>query len=235
MTAGTSPNRDELVRSHLPLAHRLSRRYHCPGDSQDDLEQVASLGLVLAAERFDPARGNSFASFAVPTILGELRRHVRDHGWALRVPRGLQEDVLRVSSARDELSGSIGRAPTPRELADHIGSTVEAVLEAIEAGSAFVAESFDLLLDADEDSPRFSAGVDEPGYALVEYGVSIHPAWTGLSDQERAVVNLRFVQDLTQSEIAARIGVSQMQASRLLRRALERLRRAAGEELSAAA
>ena len=235
MTALTSPERDELVRSYVPLAHRLSRRYHCPGDSRADLEQVASLGLVLAAQRFDPARGNSFASFAVPTILGELRRHVRDHGWALRVPRGLQEDVLSVSSARDDLSGSIGRAPTLRELADYIGSTVEAVLEAIEAGSAFVAESLDRPRGDDEDSPGFPFGADEPGYELVEYGVSIHRAWTELSDQERAVVYLRFVQDLMQSEIAARIGVSQMQVSRLLRRALRRLRHAAGEELASAA
>jgi RNA polymerase sigma-B factor len=234
MTA-TSRRRDELVRSHLPLARRLAGRYYSAGESRDDLEQVASLGLVLAAKRFDPVRGHSFASFAVPTILGELRRHVRDHGWALHVPRGLQEDVLRVSSARDDLSGSLGRAPTPRELADYIGTSVEAVLEAIEAGAAYVAESLDPPLDPDEDSPRFLPGVEEPGYALVEYGVSIQPAWAVLSEQERVAVNLRFVEDMTQSEIAARIGVSQMQVSRLLRRALERLQRAAGEELAAAA
>ncbi len=226
---------DELVRQYLPLARRLAGRYRHASETQDDLVQVAAIGLVLAARRFDPERGTPFVSFAVPTILGELRRHIRDHGWALRVPRGLQEDFMRVAAARDELSGRLGRAPTPRELADHTGLGVEAVLEAAEAGAAYEVDSLDRPLGTEEESPPALAYVEEPGYALVEYGVSIRPAWAQLSARERAAVKLRFVDDLTQSEIAARIGVSQMQVSRLLRQALRRLRNAAAEDLAEAA
>ncbi|MDQ3933668.1 MAG: SigB/SigF/SigG family RNA polymerase sigma factor [Actinomycetota bacterium] len=226
---------DELVRKYLPLARNLAGRYRNTSEPQDDLVQVAALGLVLAARRFDPERGTPFVSFAVPTILGELRRHLRDHGWAVRVPRGLQEDYMRVAAARDELGGSLGRAPTPRELADHLGMSVEAVLEATEAGAAYETGSLDGAPGGDEESQPVLASVNEPGYALVEYGVSVRPAWAQLSEHQRAAVKLRFVDDLTQSEIAARIGVSQMQVSRLLRQALDRLRSAAGEDLPTAA
>ncbi|MDQ3936506.1 MAG: SigB/SigF/SigG family RNA polymerase sigma factor [Actinomycetota bacterium] len=224
--------RDALVHKYLPLARGLAARYKHTHVPLEDLVQVASMGLVMAAGRYDPARGTSFASYAVPTILGELRRHLRDHGWAARVPRGLQEDVMRVTSARNELAGSLGRSPTPAELAAESGMSVEAVLAAIEAGGAYEAESFDHMPSAEDDpgsSLHARIGSEEQGYRLVEYGVSVRETMAELSDEERAAVRLRFVDDLTQSEIATRIGVSQMQVSRLLSRALARLRDAAGE------
>jgi RNA polymerase sigma-B factor len=225
---------DELVRRHLPLARRLASRYRNVNATPDDLAQVAALALVLAAQRFDPDRGIPFASFAVPTILGELRRHIRDHCWAMRVPRGLQEDFMRVGAARDALCGVLGRAPSTREIADHAGMSVEAVLEASRAGAAYHVESLDSPREDDEDSLTILPCIDEPGYEVVEYGVSVRPAWIQLSNQERTAITLRFVDDLTQAEIAARLGISQMQVSRLLKRALGRLRHAAEEEVGAA-
>ena len=226
----TTTGRDDLVHRYLPLARRLAMRYRYSREPLDDLVQVASMALVKAADRYDPERGINFASFAVPTILGELRRHLRDHGWAARVPRGLQENVLRVTAARNDLSGSLGRAPTPRELAEYTGLDTEHVLEAIEAGAAYEADSLDqspLSEDEPGNSLYASLGADEPGYELVEYGSAVGPVWAKLSAHERAAVRLRFIDDLTQSDIAERIGVSQMQVSRLLRRALDRLQDAA--------
>ena len=231
-TQQSRSERDALVHKYLPLARGLAARYKHTHVPLEDLVQVASMGLVMAAGRFDPSRGTSFASYAVPTILGELRRHLRDHGWAARVPRGLQEDVMRVTSARNELAGRLGRSPTPAELAEESGMSVESVLAAIEAGGAYEAESFDHMPTAEDDhgsSFHSRIGRYELGYQLVEYGVSVRETMADLSDQEREAVRLRFVDDLTQSEIAARIGVSQMQVSRLLSRALTRLRDAAGE------
>ena len=219
------------MHQYLPLARKLARRYRHTNESLEDLTQVASMALVLAAQRYDRSRGTSFSTYAVPTILGELRRHLRDHGWAARVPRGLQENVLRVAAARGDLSGRLSRSPTPRELGAHTGLTEEAVLEAIEAGAAYEAESLDHSPGADDDDEGLSLhaalGADEPGYDLVEYGAAIRPEWRELSDHEQAVVRLRFIEDLTQTEIANRIGVSQMQVSRLLRRSLDRLQQAA--------
>ena len=225
-------DRDVLVHKYLPLARGLAARYKHTHVPLEDLVQVASMGLVMAAGRFDASRGTSFASYAVPTILGELRRHLRDHGWAARVPRGLQEDVMRVTSARNELSGRLGRAPSPAELAAETGMELEAVLAAVEAGGAYEAESFDQTPTSEDDPGRSLhavIGCDEPGFDLVEYGVSVRATMADLSEHERQAVRLRFVDDLTQSEIAKRIGVSQMQVSRLLSRALTRLRDAAGE------
>jgi RNA polymerase sigma-B factor len=228
--------RDALVHKYLPLARGLAARYRHTHVPLEDLVQVASMGLVMAAGRFDPSRGTSFASYAVPTILGELRRHLRDHGWAARVPRGLQEDVMRVSSARNELAGRLGRSPSPAELAKETGMEIESVLAAVEAGGAYEAESFDQTPSSEDDPGRSLHAVigrDEPGFDLVEYGVSVRDTMSELSLQERQALRLRFVDDLTQSEIATRIGVSQMQVSRLLSRSLARLRDAAGEEQAA--
>jgi RNA polymerase sigma-B factor len=230
--------RDLVVLRYLPLARSLAARYGHTHVPLEDLVQVASTGLVMAAERFDAGRGTSFASYAVPTILGELRRHLRDHGWAARVPRGLQEDVMRVTSARNELAGRLGHSPTPAELAAESGMTVEGVLAAIEAGAAYEAESFDQAPTSEDDPGRALhsvIGADEQGFALVEYGVSVRDTMAELSENERKALRLRFVDDLTQSEIADRIGVSQMQVSRLLSRSLARLRDAAGENEPAAA
>ena len=230
--SSATPDRDELVREHLPLARRLATRYRHSSESLEDLTQVAYVGLVLAAGRYDPERGTSFKSYAIPTIVGELRRHLRDHAWAARVPRGLQENVLRVTNVAGELSGRLGRAPTPAELAKETGLESSQVLEAMEAASAYQAESLDHQRAGGDDDSRdtllATIGTDEAGYQLVEYGVAMRPAMAELSEQERAIVAMRFVEDLTQSEIARRIGVSQMQVSRVLRRAVDHLHRATG-------
>jgi RNA polymerase sigma-B factor len=221
--------RDDLVREFLPLARRLAMRYRHTSESLEDLTQVAYLGLVLAAERYDPGRGTSFTSFAIPTIAGELRRHIRDHAWAARVPRGLQENILRLSAASGELSTRLGRAPTTAELAKETGLAAEAVVEAMGASSAWEAESLDTrtTTGGDEREPLVAMlGSEDSGYELVEYGISMRPAMAELSEQERAIVAMRFWEDLTQTEIARRIGISQMQVSRVLRRALEHLHKA---------
>ena len=228
-TAPPTSARDDLVREHLSLARRLATRYRHTSESLEDLTQVAYVGLVLAAERYDPEHGASFKSYAIPTIVGELRRHIRDHAWAARVPRGLQENVLRVTSAASDLSGRLGRSPTPAEVAKESGLETAAVLEAMEAASAYEAESLDQQRSTDDgsrDTLLATIGDQDAGYELVEYGVSMRPAMAELSEQERSIVAMRFVEDLTQSEIARRIGVSQMQVSRVLRRAVDHLHRA---------
>ena len=226
-TESTASARDDLVREHLSLARRLATRYRHTSESLEDLTQVAYVGLVLAADRYDPERGTSFKSYAIPTIVGELRRYIRDHGWAARVPRGLQENVLRVTSAAGDLSGRLGRSPTPSELAKESGLETDQVLEAMEAASAYEADSLDEQRGGGDDDSRdtllSTIGGDDAGYELVDYGVSIRPAMAELSDQDRTILAMRFVEDLTQSEIARRMGVSQMQVSRVLRRAIDHL------------
>ena len=216
---------DQLVAQYLPLARRLAMRYRYTSEPIEDLVQVASVGLVLAARRYDPERGISFSSFAVPTILGELRRHIRDHCWAVRVPRSVQENALRVGAATREFFGRFGRSPSPREIAAETGLDVEQVLEATIATAAYETASLDQPLDGDRQPslPPALGSVDEPGYLHIESTAVVWPAVRRLPPAERTVVALRFHADLTQSEIAARIGVSQMQVSRLLRRALDRI------------
>lgn len=229
--SGRSRDRDDLIAEHLPLARRLAARYGYTSEPLEDLVQVASTALVLAADRYDPGRGVSFASFAIPTIMGELKRHIRDHGWAARVPRSLQENVLKVTATADELGGRLGRSPSPRELATETGMDVESVLEAMLAASAFESTSLDGHADDGDGrvEPRVAVlGVDEHGYEQVERAVTLWPVVAALPDDERAVIALRFLGDLTQSEIARRIGISQMQVSRLLRRALDRIHTSTG-------
>jgi RNA polymerase sigma-B factor len=224
-----TPSRDDLVREYLPLARRLATRYRHSSEPLEDLTQVAYMGLVLAAGRYDPTRGVSFTSYAIPTIVGELRRYIRDHGWAARVPRSLQENVLRVTAAASELSTRLGRSPSTAELAKETGLAQDQVVEAIAASSAYEAESLDTraVSDGDEREPLVATlGSEDAGYDLIEYGVSMRPAMAELSEQERIIVAMRFFEDLTQSEIARRIGISQMQVSRVLRRAVEHLHKA---------
>jgi RNA polymerase sigma-B factor len=219
--------RDALVERFLPLATQLARRYHRGNEPLDDLVQVASVGLLKAIDRFDPARGTAFSSFAVPTIAGELKRHYRDKGWAVRVPRDLQELALRVDRATEPLFHKLGRAPTPSELADELGVTIEQVLEAHEAAAAQRADSLDRpVSDADQDAAQLgdTLGSDEPGYRRAEDLATVESMASVLSDREREILSLRFEEDLTQSEIGERVGLSQMHVSRLLRQAVERLR-----------
>jgi RNA polymerase sigma-B factor len=209
----------------MPLANRLARRYWGANEPLDDLRQVASLGLLKAIDRHDVSRGTSFQSFAVPTILGELKRYFRDCGWALHLPRGTQELALKVEQARRTLSTS-GRTPSVHDLAEYLELTVEDIYTATEAAAAHHAVSSDAPSEDDDGDATTlgdSFGMTEAGYALVEDQVSIGRAAGVLSERERRVLALRFVSDLTQSEIASRIGVSQMQVSRILNAALEHL------------
>jgi RNA polymerase sigma-B factor len=224
---GDSAAREQLVERFLPLARQLARRYQRGGEQLDDLIQVASLGLLKAIDRFDPARETAFSSFAVPTILGELKRHFRDKGWAVRVPRDLQEMAVRVDRIADEMSREIGRAPTPGEIAERTGTSLEQVLEAREASAAYRAVSLDRPRSDDEeegDSFADAVGAEDPGFGLAEDAATVDRLMRVLSEREREVLRLRFEEDLTQSEIGQRVGVSQMHVSRLIRQSIARLR-----------
>src|SRR5688572_17274865 len=222
--------REELVERFLPLARDLALRYTYTDEPFDDLLQVASLGLIKAIDRFEPGRGTKFTSYAAPTILGELKRHFRDKGWSLHVPRDLQERTLAVSRATEVLSTELGRSPKVREVAEHLGCTSEQVLEAQEAAASYEAASLDApTARGDEESAALVdlLGGEDSAYELVEDRDAIASTWLALPEVERQVLELRFMHDLTQREIGERIGYSQMHVSRLLRRALTRLETAA--------
>jgi RNA polymerase sigma-B factor len=228
--AGDLAAREELVQRCLPLARDLARRYSYTDEPFDDLLQVASLGLIKAVDRFDPDRGAPFASYAAPTILGELKRHFRDKGWALHVPRDLQERVLAVSREAEALSKRLGRSPKPREVAGATGCSVEEVLEAQQAAGSYEAASLDAptARDDEEAAPLVDLlGGEDAAYELVADRDAIASSWKALTPMERWVVELRFMHGLKQREIGERIGYSQMHVSRLLRRALSQLETAA--------
>jgi RNA polymerase sigma-B factor len=222
--------REELAERFLPLARELARRYSYTDEAFDDLIQVASLGLLKALDRFDPDRGAKFTTFATPTILGELKRHFRDKGWALHVPRDLQERSLAVSGEAEALAKRLGRSPKPREVAEVLGWSVEEVLEAQQAAASYEAASLDAPA-AREDGEGAAVidllGEDDSAYDLVEERDAIARTWNVLPEIERSVLELRFTHDLNQREIGERLGYSQMHISRLLRRALSRLEEAA--------
>ncbi|MBN1528075.1 MAG: SigB/SigF/SigG family RNA polymerase sigma factor [Thermoleophilaceae bacterium] len=222
--------RDELIERFIPLARDLALRYSYTDEPVDDLLQVACLGLIKAIDRFEPGRGTKFTSYAAPTILGELKRHFRDKGWALHVPRDLQERSLALSRETESLSKQLGRSPSIREVAMAMGCTVEQALEASEAASSYEAASLDAPTARDDDESGSlidMLGHRDDSYELVESRDAIAATWHELPDLERKVVELRFTHDLTQREIGERIGYSQMHVSRLLRRALRRLENAA--------
>src|SRR5215204_3142597 len=230
---GDPAAREALVERFLPLARQLARRYQRAGEPLDDLVQVASLGLLKAIERFDPARETAFSSFAVPTILGELKRHFRDKGWSVRVPRDLQELAVKVDRIADEMSREVGRAPTPGEIAERTGTSLEQVLEAREASAAYRAVSLDRPRSEDEeegDSFADAVGAEDPGFGHAEDAATVDRLMRVLSEREREVLRLRFEEDLTQSEIGQRVGVSQMHVSRLIRQSIARLREEADQE-----
>ena len=228
---GDATARDALVQRFLPLARQLARRYQRGGEPLDDLVQVASLGLLKAIDRFDPRRETAFSSFAVPTILGELKRHFRDKGWSVRVPRDLQELAVRLEPVSEQLGRELGRPPTPAEIAERTGTTLEQVLEAREAAGAYRAVSLDRTREDDEDSDGATivVGIEDPGFGVAEDSATVERLMRVLTEREREVLRLRFEQDLTQAEIGHRIGVSQMHVSRIIRQAVARLREAAEE------
>jgi RNA polymerase sigma-B factor len=234
---GDMAAREALVERFLPLARQLARRYQHGGEQLDDLVQVASLGLLKAIDRFDPARETAFSSFAVPTILGELKRHFRDKGWSVRVPRDLQELTVRVDRVTEQLARELGRAPTLAEVAERTGHTEEQVLEAREAAGAYRAVSLDRPRDDDEEGEGTvgaAMGTEDPGFGVAEDAATVQRLMQVLSEREREVLRLRFAEDLTQSEIGLRVGVSQMHVSRLIRQAISQLRSEAEEDEASA-
>ena len=218
--------RDQLIEAHLGLAEYLARRFANRGEPLDDLVQVASLGLVKAVERFDPERGLEFTTFATPTIVGELKRHFRDKGWAVRVPRRVQELHLRVTRVIDDLATEFGRSPTVQEIAQRAGTTEDEVVEAIDAGSAYRSASLDAGRGDDDESPGLlgQLGETDPELARAERRAALGPLISGLPEREQVMLYLRFYEGMTQSEIAKRLGISQMHVSRLLSRSLQQLR-----------
>jgi RNA polymerase sigma-B factor len=220
---GDRAAREELAERMLPLARSLARRYVGKGEPLDDLEQVASLGLLKAIDRFDVSRDVRFATFAVPTIAGELKRHFRDRGWMLRVPREIQELSARVVRCRETLTRELGRSPTVTEVADALGAGVEQVLEALRAADAYRMMSLDEPL-AEGAGALEAIGGDDEGYELAEHRVLLRLGLESLSDREREIVRLRYYEGLTQREIARAVGVSQMHVSRLIRRSIDAMR-----------
>jgi RNA polymerase sigma-B factor len=215
--------RDRLVEAHLGLAHQLARRFGHRGESHDDLVQVASLALINAVDRFDPDRGFEFSTFATRTVLGELKRHFRDKGWSVRAPRRVQELYLELGTAADDLAQELGHPPTVAELAERTGATEDAVLEALEAGQGYRATSIDAP-DRQDGAIAMRLGDVDAGFAVADDHQVLVAALATLPDRERAILHLRFVDGLTQTQIAERIGVSQMHVSRLLSASIARLR-----------
>lgn len=219
--------RDELIERFLPLARKLARRYASLSEPYDDLVQVASLGLVKAVERFDPERGFAFTSFAVPTIIGELKRYFRDSAWALHVDRSAQERARKISEANRELTTRAGRPPRVDELALYLELSQEEVLDGLQVAEAYDAVSLDAPIGGEDDDPASRLdllGADDCELDRIDQQATLFAAARHLPKREREILFLRFSEDLTQTEIATRLGVSQMQVSRLLRRSLERLR-----------
>jgi RNA polymerase sigma-B factor len=219
--------RERLIMEHLPLVRGLARRYADRGEPLDDLVQVGTIGLIKAIDRFDPARGFKLASFATPTILGEIRRHFRDRSWTVRVPRGIQEARARIAQAVDELSAAEGRSPSIREIAEAADLSVEDVLDALAAGSAQRPAPLASPGREGEEDEGIAVGLEDPGFEQAEARATLDAGLAELPARERVILHLRFEEGLTQSQIAAQVGVSQMHVSRLIRKALERLRASA--------
>jgi RNA polymerase sigma-B factor len=223
--------RGQLVQLHLPLVDHCARRFVNRGEPLDDLVQVGTIGLIKSVDRFDAERGVEFSTYATPTIIGEIKRHFRDKGWAIRVPRRLQELRMQITSASAVLSQDLGRSPTPREIAERLGVDVEEVLEGIESSNAYSTLSLDAGDDGEEGSASMleTLGMDDEQLAHVEIRESIKPLIEQLPSREKKILLLRFFRGMTQSQIAEEIGVSQMHVSRLLNRTLEQLRTSLGE------
>jgi RNA polymerase sigma-B factor len=215
--------REQLVARFLPLAHHLARRYQGQAE-RDDLEQVAAFALLKAIDRFDPDRGLAFTSFAVPTVVGELKRYFRDRSWSVHVPRSVKELKLRVDAETRTLGAELGRSPTALELADRIGTTVEEVVDALAARTAHRADSLDRPISEDgETALDLLGGENDPGYSQTDNTMLVDSLLATLPEREQTILRLRFQHELTQAEIAERIGVSQMHVSRLIRKSIAQL------------
>jgi RNA polymerase sigma-B factor len=218
--------REELVRGFLPVAQHIARRFSNRGEPLDDLVQVATVGLINAIDRYSPERGSDFFSFAVPTISGEVRRHFRDLGWSMRVPRRLKDLHVSINGAVSELSQNLGRAPKPTEIAELLGVPVSDVLEGLEASEAYRSSSLDEMLSSEQGSATVGELVGEADAELdrVDFRQALRPVLSELAERERTIVLLRFFGNMTQTQIADRVGISQMHVSRLLAQTLDRLR-----------
>jgi RNA polymerase sigma-B factor len=228
--------REELVRRFMPFARKLALRYLHTSEPVEDLVQVANLGLLKAIERFEPDRGKSFTAFAAPTILGELKRHFRDKSWSLYVPRDLKERALAASRHTERLSTELGRSPTIDELADALDCTIEQAVEALDAADNYHPQSLDVPVGDDDEgrTPLLEVlGGEDDGFELAEERQALSVGWRGLTDTEREVLALRLLHGLTQREISQRIGYSQMQVSRLLKKSILRLDNPGGLEAPA--
>lgn len=218
--------RARAIEAWLPLARRLAARYSGRGEPMDDLVQTAAVGLIKAVDRFDPVRGTPFLGYVIPTVLGEIKRHFRDRAWAVRVPRRFQELRLEISASSSELTQRLQRSPTTADIAAHLQIAEESVLESLDAGRAYTAKSLSVPIGRD-DGQELGETLrgDEDDYELAEARVALGPAMAVLDERQRKIVVLRFYGNLTQTEIAERVGISQMHVSRLIRGALGRLRR----------
>lgn len=223
--------RDELVQRYLPLVKRLAKRYSYTTEPLEDLCQVGAIALLHAMDRFEPSRGSSFKAYAVPTIVGEMRRHFRDTGWSVHIPRALQERAQAAGTALTTLTARLGRSPTIAEISEWMGLTHEEAIEALEARMAYDAASLEASsrVDADDESEAWinRLGAEDGGFEQIEAREMLERTLRAMPARERVMVHLRFEEDMSQSEIAKTIGVSQMHVSRLLRRAIERLQQAA--------
>ena len=219
--------RDELIEQYMSLVRSLARRYAYRGEQLDDLVQIGAIGLIKAIDRFDMSRGVELTTYATPNIIGEIKRHFRDKGWAVRVPRGLQELSVQLSKLVEQLTVNLSRSPTIAEIAKEAGVEEELVLEAIESGRAYSSVSLSAGAIGDEDGdldPLETIGTVEHEYEVSEDRAMLEPGFRVLDERERRILHLRFFEGLTQSQIAAQIGISQMHVSRLIRRALEKIR-----------
>jgi RNA polymerase sigma-B factor len=222
---GDRAAREAVAERMLPLAHALARRYANKGEPLDDLRQVACVGLMKAIDRFDLDREVRFTTFAVPTIVGELKRHFRDRGWFIRVPRDVQELAARLSPAREDLARRLGRPPRVDELARAASATVEQVVEALQAADSYRALSLDEPIGDDGPSFGEALGRDDHGFERAEQRLLLHLGFAALAPREREILRLRFFEGLTQREIGERVGLSQMHVSRLIRGSVDALRR----------
>jgi RNA polymerase sigma-B factor len=229
--------REELIERYMSLVRSLARRYSYRGEQLDDLVQIGAIGLIKAIDRFDLERGVELTTYATPNIIGEIKRHFRDKGWSVRVPRGLQELNVQISKLIEQQTVRLGRSPTIPELAEDAGVEEEAVLEALESGRAYSSVSLSGGGSSDEEGdvdPLESLGTEEHEYEVSEDRAVLAPGFKVLDERERRILHLRFFRGMTQSQIAEQVGISQMHVSRLIRRSLEKIREEIAEETEVA-